>query len=420
MTPPTSPRPAHPVADPRTSLRGGDPVRVIAAVVGPPLLAEAVVAAADLAGGVALLVRLAGLTFAAAAVMAVVVRPLLAAVAQARITATDLESQLLAERATRDFRERFDRAIASSEAEPAALRTGLRAVMELLPEYDVTLLLSAPDEPRIGWSVRMVDGALEPAVPTPGLPGCVALSSGTTAVTATSHALDACPHLVDPAVEVCAVCLPFRLADRPLGVVCITGAPGEVPDADTIAVAEWVVDRTGARVAEQRRRKGPSTPGPEDPVTALPTEVALRSHLRDMVRSLTPFCVSVVSIDGADVYRAEYGDEEYDDALRLVADTLVTTLRPDDVVCRLDGPRFAAVLSQCNADQAAAALERARESLVLALAMEGAPHFTCSAGIVESHRAGSLDETVSLADAAREAAHLQGGNRVAVADAEPA
>jgi diguanylate cyclase (GGDEF)-like protein len=401
-------------------VHGAEPVRVIACVAAPPLVAEAVVAAAGLDGVVALLVRLAGIAFAAAAVMSLVVRPLLSSVAASRIAAADAESDLATERASRAFRDRFDQAIATTDAEPAALRTGLRAVMELVPDHEVTLLLSAPDEPRIGWSVRLVDGALQPAQPMPGLPGCRALATGAATVAETSHAHDACAHLVDPTVEISAVCLPFRLTERPLGVVCITGAPGEVPDAETLAAATWVVDRTAARVAEQRRLRGPSTPGPEDPVTALPTDVALRSHLRDMVRSLTPFCVAVVTVDGAEGYRSEYGDEEYDDALRLVADTLVTTLRPDDVVCRLEGARFAAVLSQCNGDQAAAAMERARESLVLALAMEGAPHFTCSAGIVESHRAGSLDELVTLADAACEAAHLRGGNRVSLSDPQPA
>ncbi len=402
--------------DARASLRGADPVRVIVAVAGPPLLAEAVVTLGDLAGAPALILRLAGITFAAAAVMSLVVRPLLAAVAQARLAAGDLEELLLDERAARDFRDRFDRAITMSEAEPAALRTGVRAVTELLPEYDVVLLLTTPDEPRVGWAARVADGTLQPAEPVPGLPGCAALTSGATVVTATSRALDACPHLDDPVVEVSAACLPLRMGDRVLGVVCVTGPAGEVPDPDRLATAEWVVDRTGARVAEQRRLKGPSTAGPEDPVTGLPTEVALRHHLRDLVRALTPFCVAVVQLDGPDRYARDHGEEEYDDALRLVAETLVTTLRPDDIVCRLDGARFATVLQQCSADQATAALERARENLVLALAEEGAPHFTCSTGIVESGRATSLDEIVTLADAASEAAHLQGGNRVTLSD----
>jgi diguanylate cyclase (GGDEF)-like protein len=156
-------------------------------------------------------------------------------------------------------------------------------------------------------------------------------------------------------------------------------------------------------------------PGPLDPVTGLPTEPALRGRLRDLVRSLTPFSVAVVRLDGEEAYRTEHG-AGVDDALRLLAGMLTTTLRPDDVVCRLDGARFAAVLERCTADQASAAMERVRESLVLALTLDDVAHFTCSAGIVESHRATSLDETVALADAACDVALLRGGNRVSLAD----
>ncbi len=149
-------------------------------------------------------------------------------------------------------------------------------------------------------------------------------------------------------------------------------------------------------------------------MTGLPTDVALRSHLRDLVRAHTGFCMAVVRMDGAEDYQAAHAGD-HDEALRLLADALVSTLRPDDVVCRLEGSRFAAVLESCSAGQASAAMERVREALVLSLTLEQVEHFTCSVGIVESHRATSLDETVNLADAASEAANLQGGNRVAVA-----
>ena len=402
----------------RPGPEGADPVRVIASVAGPPLLAEAVVALGQLTGVVALVVRLAGIAAAAAAVMSLVVKPLLTAIARARLTATDLEERLAAERSARDFRARFDRAIAGADAEPAALRTGLRAVMEVVPDHDVALLLVAPDEPRIAWSVRIVNGALQTAEPVPGLPTCAALVAGAVTTTLSSTALDACAHLGDPAVDVSAVCVPFRIGERTLGSVCVTGPPGELPDADLIDTVQWIVERTATRVAEQRRTRGPSVPGPEDPVTGLPTGVALRSHLRDLVRALTPFSVAVVRLDGEEDYRAAHG-AGLDEALRLLAGTLTSTLRPDDVVCRLDGARFAAVLERCGAEQASAAMERVRESLVLALTLEGVPHFTCSAGIVESHQATSLDETVALADAACDVAHLRGGNRVSLADLDP-
>ena len=105
-----------------------------------------------------------------------------------------------------------------------------------------------------------------------------------------------------------------------------------------------------------------------------------------------------------------------DAALRTLADVLCATLRPDDVICRLDGARFAAVLHGCTADQATAALERVRESLVLALADEPDEHpVTFSAGVVASQRATSLGQIVELAEAACERAMVAGGNRVTAA-----
>ncbi len=129
------------------------------------------------------------------------------------------------------------------------------------------------------------------------------------------------------------------------------------------------------------------------------------------MRSLSPFCVAVVEVDH---YGEIETDLDADEAVRTVAEVLSATLRPDDIVCRLDGPRFATVLRQCSAEQASSALERARETMTLLLAEGDGVHVTCSAGIVESHRATSIDEIIELATTACEQAADAGGNRVAV------
>jgi diguanylate cyclase (GGDEF)-like protein len=391
------------------------PARVIATVAAPPLLAAALIVLVDLPVVVDLAVMAVGVVIAVVLTRALVVRPLLDAVVRTNLDRAELEVVLHEERADRDFRDRLERALQLTPAEPATLRTGLRALAEVLPEADVSLLLNVPGEPRVGWEVRLVDGSLEPAVPLADTPGCAALASSTTVVTASSNALDACAHLHDPAVELSGVCIPLRLGDSTLGTVCITNAPGEVPDRRVLELAEWAVERTGVRVSEQRLQRGPSRAGRPDPVTSLPGPAALRHQLRDLVRTLAPFCVAVISVDGYEQLRYEYGDAESDDALRVTADVLCTTLRPDDLVCRLDGPRFAVVLAECTAGQATAALERVRESLALLLAAEGDPPFTCSAGIVESHRATSLEQILELAGEACASAHDAGGNRVSLA-----
>ncbi len=388
-----------------------DPARVIAVVAGPPLVAVAVSALVDLGALAGALLVAAAVAVSVALTLRHVVGPLRSAVMSSRSQTAQLEVDLAAQRAERDFRDRLERALERCEAEPATLRTGLRAVSELVPDAEISLLLNVPDEPRIGWSVQLSGGALDAAVPVPSTPTCSALTAGEAVVTTSSSALDACAHLHDPTMDVSATCIPLRLGDRLLGSVCIVEAPGETPDPELLGRVEWVVDRTGARVAEQRRVNGPVLRARLDPLTGLPGPSALQHHLRDQIRSLSPFCVAVVEVDH---YGEIETDLDADEAVRIVAEVLSTTLRPDDIVCRLDGPRFAAVLRQCSAEQASSALERARESMTLLLAEGDGVHVTCSAGVVESHRATSIDEIVLLATTACEQAADAGGNRVAI------
>jgi diguanylate cyclase (GGDEF)-like protein len=121
--------------------------------------------------------------------------------------------------------------------------------------------------------------------------------------------------------------------------------------------------------------------------------------------------VALVEVDGFDEISTA---AEADESSRLVAEVLCDTLRPDDLICRIGTGGFVAVLEQCSGSNAAAAMERFRESLVLLLTQEDAAPFTCSAGVVESHRATSIDEIFEMATSACGEARAAGGNRVAV------
>jgi diguanylate cyclase (GGDEF)-like protein len=382
-------------------------------------------------GIVALIV---GLGVGAASTWQWLVLPTRRSASLARLAAADARGELDAERARRDLRDRFERALATADGEPAALRTGLRAAAELLPDHEVALLLALPDEPRIGWRVDLVDGVLRSAYPVPHTPGCAALTAGVTVTTSTAAGLDACGHLTDPDEAVLdpvtvsapppirfagspatsAACVPIRVSERDLGVVCLTGPPGERPAGDVRDTLEWLVARTGHRLSELRLGRDPGEHLRRDPVTGLGGTEALLHRLRMLIRSLTPFCVAVIDIDNYAALVREHGAAGADAALQLLADTTVTALRPGDEVCRIEGPRVAAVLSDCLGSDAVAAIERVRESLVLRIAEAGGAHFTCSAGVVESHRASSLEEIVQRADAACTDAHAAGGNRVAI------
>ncbi len=381
---------------------------------GPPLVGELLVSALDLQGFAALGIRVTAWLVATGLVIAVVVRPLLGALAATRLTIEDRESELVRIRADQDFRSRVERGLTQASSEPSAMRATLRATHELCPDADVALLLAVPDEARVGWTVRIADGELLPARPIPGTPGCAALA-GHTVVSTDSSALDACAHLQDPDMAVSATCMPLSLEDRVLGVVSVVQAPGEAPDQEELAMLEWVVERTSVRISELRRIQGSRRSFREDSTTGLPGPDALDSHLRESFRSLVPFCVALIDIDDFDGLEHLWSDQDVSDSLKTMAEALRLTLRPNDVVCRINRGRFAAVLDNCGATEASLALERVRESLALSLNMAGTTPFTFSAGVVESHRATSIDDLLEQARSASRLAHGNGGNRVALA-----
>lgn len=389
-------------------------MRVVVAVAGPLIAAELVVAAADLVGFGALAVRITAWVCAGLLVTMTVTRPLLAELAVARMALADREGELGRLVTQNAFRERVERALEQATGESSAIRAALRATHELCPDADVTLLLAVPEEPRVGWTVRLVDGEVQPARPIPGTPGCAALA-GNTIVAATSSDLDACAHLQDPDMAVSAACVPLQLGERVLGVLSTVEAPGEGPDHETLEVLEWVAERTGSRIAELRRLSNRRNDFRSDPVTGLPGSDALDSHLRDSLRSLVPFCVALVEIDDFEGHEHLWSHEATSASLRTLAEALRLTLRPDDIVCRLDHGRFAVVLENCGATHASLALERVRESLALTLSISEASPFTFSAGVVESHRATSIADLTRQAGTAMHLAHRNGGNRVALA-----
>ena len=393
---------------------GAEPTRVIAAVVGPPVVAELLVAALDIGGVGALAVRAGGWIAAAGLVVAVVVRPLLAQMAAERLATEDARCELDRLGTEVDFRERVGRALTQAGADEAAMRAALRAVHEVLPDADVSLLLAVPDQPRVGWKVRLTEGEIQPARPIPGTPGCSALA-GNTIVATDSTALDSCEHMEDPDMTVSATCVPLRIGERLLGVVSAVQAPGEGPDQHQLQLIEWVVERTGARISELRRSQNRHEHFATDATTGLAGPDALESHLRDNFRSLVPFCVSLIEIDDFPGLVHLRSPSEVDEVLRTLADSLRLTLRPDDVITQIDRGRFAVLLVNCGATHASLALERVRESLALSLSVAEAAPFTFSAGVVESHRATSIDDLLEQGRSALRLAHGNGGNRVALA-----
>lgn len=331
-----------------------------------------------------------------------------------RLYSQQTNSDLAALRTEIAFRERFEDALRNSTGESMTIELMLRAVSEIVPDAQVSFLLSQPDHVRLGWAVALHGGRLDPAVPIGNSPRCRALERGGTVTSRFNHEVGACEHLAGQPVEVSSLCTPLTLGDRTLGVVNAICAPGQPPDADAVSVIEWILGRAAIRMTEQRLERGHSSIGSTDPVTGLPGIRAFRSQLKDLVRALVRFSIAIITVDDFEEVIEAEGPESRHLMLASVGHALTSTVRPDDFVCRYDEHTFAVVLPGCDAARAAGVIERARESLALLLVVEGELAFTCSAGVAESNQATSIDDLLDMATTTCNRAAASGGNRVLV------
>ena len=140
-------------------------------------------------------------------------------------------------------------------------------------------------------------------------------------------------------------------------------------------------------------------------------------------RKSQPVSVLLFDLDRFKSINDSFGHAVGDDALKVFAQTATTNMRASDVIGRLGGEEFAAILPG-NAAEAAMVAERLRAAFQAA-GVEISGHqlgATVSIGICTAVAPAAIDRTLALADAALYRAKNNGRNRVEVAggEAEPA
>ncbi|MDQ3710201.1 MAG: GGDEF domain-containing protein, partial [Actinomycetota bacterium] len=149
-------------------------------------------------------------------------------------------------------------------------------------------------------------------------------------------------------------------------------------------------------------------------------EDAARMHAT-AERHLRPYAVALCDVDHFKAYNDRYGHLAGDEALRRVAETLVTSSRHEDAVYRYGGEEFVLLSGDQRLSGAVAAAERCRQAVEsLALLHAAAPTtgiVTISVGIAEFRLADHADSDAVLreADGALYRAKRQGRNRVVAA-----
>ena len=298
-----------------------------------------------------------------------------------------------------------------------------RGVSRILPDRESSLLLcNANRELHLAFRCEIRPDGLAAPSQMPARSSCLALSGRGPKTVSSTTALDACDHSELSGLEVSAMCLVIEGPHAPIGVISSVGAEGDIPSKAVLSTLGHLVTLVELRLArlEIRRRLGVSPTGGSggvetDSLTGLPSAHLGALALNDLLAQTAPFSVALCNLDRLAAYNDEHGREMGDVAIQLVGRVLRDALRPDDIVCRMEGDTFLIAFPDCTTTNAAAAMERVREALVLRLAEHGSPRFTCSVGLADSGHGESIDEILDAADLAMSMAKYDGGNRVRAA-----
>jgi diguanylate cyclase (GGDEF)-like protein len=215
-------------------------------------------------------------------------------------------------------------------------------------------------------------------------------------------------------------------ASLTFGVVIATDpgipfSPGELLPAAVVLGVVWLGTVSAVVFAAQQRRLQAATLqlSVTDPLTGLFNRaqiyVDLDQEVRRSRRSLRPFCLLMVDMDGLKLINDSLGHERGDAAVRGIAGVIRRSIRTVDSAYRYAGDEFVILLPETDFGGAFVVAEKIRqgaEEIAGAVTRDEAPT-TVSIGLVSHPEDGSTDEELMLAvDRAMYVAKAGGKNQV--------
>ncbi|MCC7105489.1 MAG: diguanylate cyclase [Chloroflexi bacterium] len=213
-------------------------------------------------------------------------------------------------------------------------------------------------------------------------------------------------------------CLPMHSAGRSAGILVL------LRDADSLDEDQQrVFELVGASAAMALQNARLVT---TDPLTGLYNrrffERALGVEIERARRTQRPLGLITVDIDHFKRFNETYGHPAADDVLRLVARTIERQLRRGDIVARVGGEEFSAILPEQNLEAVRVVAERVRQAVERAepTIWEGQrlASVRVSVGGAATRQDLSASVLIGQADRALRQAKRQGRNRVCIAGAE--
>lgn len=322
-----------------------------------------------------------------------------------------------------EFSGRLQTALGMAANESAGYDVVRRAVDATGIKGHVQLMLADSSEAHLKTVVDHAIGDAPPGCSVTAPFDCPAVRRAQTSRFDSSHALDACPWLVErttgqgPASEIGAVCVPLNAVGRAIGVVHVATASREPISARQVRDLEAVAERAGSRIGMLRVMEQTHLQAATDSLTGLLNRRSVENKVHDLMRGNRKFALAMADLDHFKALNDTYGHATGDRALRVFARAIRGALRENDLVSRYGGEEFVLVFPDLSAADAARALERLRDALVLAITSSGVPSFTASFGVASSTDAGGIEDLLRLADTALFQAKRLGRNRVVVDNA---
>jgi diguanylate cyclase (GGDEF)-like protein len=316
---------------------------------------------------------------------------------------------------------RISRIASEREDLDAVLEAMLDVTQELLPDSSIAILLV--DHQKRALRVRAergyMDDVNELEIPIgKGVTGRCAQSGQPFVIDDVTREADYIPGIPDSRSE---IAIPLVAEGRVIGVLNAESrrlaayGPDQARALSVIAQQAAVVLRS-AQLYEEAHRLAIT-----DPLTGLFNRrhflTQLEETLKRARRYRQTFAVALLDLDGLKAINDRLGHGAGDRALESVGQALREWVRDTDVIARIGGDEFAALLLQVDGPAAAVTIERLRDTVRDRALREGDEllHLTLSGGVaLYPAHGGDSEALLARADAALYAAKNLGRDRVVI------
>lgn len=221
---------------------------------------------------------------------------------------------------------------------------------------------------------------------------------------------------------------PFFSSERKvLGTFAIYFGEPRAPRASDLEVIAHATRLASVAVERWRQIADLRRMATTDLLTGLPNRAAFFDHAADELRRACRFerlpVLIMMDLDRFKHINDQFGHGAGDEALRAFSGVLLGVMREVDILGRVGGEEFAAMLPETDLEGGLLAAERLRaavEAIDVPLAGGGVLSFTVSIGVARPRLDEPLDRLMARADAALYAAKNNGRNRVECAEVVPA